>query len=69
MAGIERTDVVRITDRRAAIERALELAEPEDSVILAGKGHETYQVLGTETITFDERQIVGDWIARKGGAG
>jgi UDP-N-acetylmuramoyl-L-alanyl-D-glutamate--2,6-diaminopimelate ligase len=69
MAGIERTDVVRITDRRAAIERALELAEPQDSVILAGKGHETYQVLGTETITFDERQVVGDWIARKGGAG
>jgi UDP-N-acetylmuramoyl-L-alanyl-D-glutamate--2,6-diaminopimelate ligase len=69
MAGIERKDAVRITDRRAAIERALEMAEQDDVVLLAGKGHETYQVLGTETISFDERQIVTEWISRKGGTG
>ena len=46
--------------------RALELAGPDDVVILAGKGHETYQVLGTETIPFDEREIVREWIEAKG---
>jgi UDP-N-acetylmuramoyl-L-alanyl-D-glutamate--2,6-diaminopimelate ligase len=69
MAGIDRPDVVRITDRRAAIDRALEMANPEDLVLLAGKGHETYQVVGTETVAFDERRIVAEWISRKGGQG
>lgn len=68
MAGLDRDDAVRITDRRAAIERALEMAEPDDVVLLAGKGHETYQVLGTETIAFDERRIVAAWTSRKDGA-
>ncbi len=67
MAGIDRADVVRITDRRAAIHRALELAEPEDVILLAGKGHETYQVLGTETVAFDEREVVAEWISEKDG--
>jgi UDP-N-acetylmuramoyl-L-alanyl-D-glutamate--2,6-diaminopimelate ligase len=68
MAGMERTDVVRITDRRAAIERALEMAREGDVVLLAGKGHETYQVLGTETVPFDERRIVTDLIASRRGS-
>jgi UDP-N-acetylmuramoyl-L-alanyl-D-glutamate--2,6-diaminopimelate ligase len=67
VAGLDRDDAVRITDRRAAIERALEMAEADDVVLLAGKGHETYQVLGTETIAFDERRIVAEWISRKDG--
>ncbi len=69
MDGIERKDAVRITDRRAAIERSLELAEPDDVVLLAGKGHETYQVIGVETVSFDERSIVQAWVSRKDGAG
>jgi UDP-N-acetylmuramoyl-L-alanyl-D-glutamate--2,6-diaminopimelate ligase len=48
----------RITDRRDAIERALALAAGADIVVLAGKGHETYQIRGTESFPFDERQIV-----------
>jgi UDP-N-acetylmuramoyl-L-alanyl-D-glutamate--2,6-diaminopimelate ligase len=67
VTGTDRQDLVRITDRRAAIERALEMAEPEDLVLLAGKGHETFQVLATGTISFNERAIVAEWVARKGG--
>lgn len=48
----------RIEDRRRAIARALELAKPNDVVVLAGKGHETYQIRGTSTLPFDERAIV-----------
>jgi len=48
----------RRTDRREAIALALELARPGDTVVLAGKGHETYQIVGTEKQPFDERQVV-----------
>lgn len=48
----------RVEDRGAAIARALELAGPDDVVLLAGKGHETYQIRGTETFPFDEAEIV-----------
>jgi UDP-N-acetylmuramoyl-L-alanyl-D-glutamate--2,6-diaminopimelate ligase len=48
----------RIEDRRAAIARALATASPNDVILLAGKGHETYQIRGTTRLPFDERQIV-----------
>ena len=60
VAGIARTDYLRMADRRDAIARALELAAPDDLVLLAGKGHETYQVIGTTNVPFDEKQIVHD---------
>jgi UDP-N-acetylmuramoyl-L-alanyl-D-glutamate--2,6-diaminopimelate ligase len=49
---------VRIADRREAIRAALEAARPGDTVLLAGKGHETYQVVGHEYLPFDEAEIV-----------
>jgi UDP-N-acetylmuramoyl-L-alanyl-D-glutamate--2,6-diaminopimelate ligase len=49
---------LRITDRLAAIHTALNEARRGDTVLLAGKGHETYQIIGTEKIPFDEREIV-----------
>ncbi len=55
-----------MTDRVEAIGRALDRAEPGDVVLLAGKGHETYQVLGTETVPLDERQVVRVWREREG---
>jgi UDP-N-acetylmuramoyl-L-alanyl-D-glutamate--2,6-diaminopimelate ligase len=48
----------RVTDRHAAIGQALELARQGDTILLAGKGHETYQVVGTTKQPFDEREIV-----------
>ncbi len=48
----------RIADRLAAIHTALDEARPGDTVLLAGKGHETYQVIGTDKVSFDEREIV-----------
>jgi UDP-N-acetylmuramoyl-L-alanyl-D-glutamate--2,6-diaminopimelate ligase len=48
----------RITDRLAAVHAALAEGKPGDTVLLAGKGHETYQILGTRKVAFDEREIV-----------
>jgi len=48
----------RIEDRREAIARALSIASPNDVILLAGKGHETYQIRGTSRLPFDEREIV-----------
>ena len=50
-----------VTDRREAIYHALKIAEKGDIIVLAGKGHEDYQILaGMEHIHFDEREVVAD---------
>ncbi|MBR5942168.1 MAG: UDP-N-acetylmuramoyl-L-alanyl-D-glutamate--2,6-diaminopimelate ligase, partial [Clostridia bacterium] len=54
-----------ITDRTKAIEAALNEAQAGDVIILAGKGHENYQILGTEKIHYDEREIVADILSKK----
>ena len=58
-----------IVDRREAIARALELAGPGDVVVIAGKGHETYQVLRDRTVPFDDRQVARDCCSRLGWPG
>ena len=63
VAGMHGRKYERITDRREAIQRALELAEADDVVLLAGKGHETYQVRGTTKYPFDEKEIVKSLMA------
>lgn len=45
-----------VVDRRAAIACAIAIARPEDTVVLAGKGHEDYQIVGTEKLPFDDRE-------------
>jgi UDP-N-acetylmuramoyl-L-alanyl-D-glutamate--2,6-diaminopimelate ligase len=59
LVGIRRFDVPHVVepDRTAAIARALQEAREGDIVILAGKGHETYQVLKDRTIAFDDRAV------------
>lgn len=53
----------RIAKRRDAIQRALGEAEDGDVVLLAGKGHETYQIIGTTKLPFDEKVIVREMLA------
>ena len=57
-AGMTGRQHYRIADRKAAIAQALELARQGDTILLAGKGHETYQVIGTVKEPFDEREVV-----------
>ena len=57
-AGMGSAAHVRITDRLDAIRHALERRDPADTVLLAGKGHETYQIVGGERRPFDEKEIV-----------
>jgi UDP-N-acetylmuramoyl-L-alanyl-D-glutamate--2,6-diaminopimelate ligase len=61
--GFEGVAHVRIADRREAIARAVRMVRPGDTLLLAGKGHETYQVIGTERLPFDEAVIVRDALA------
>lgn len=49
-----------IVDRAQAIRRAVEMALKDDIVIIAGKGHETYQILKEETIHFDDREVAAE---------
>jgi len=58
VAGMGGAAFRRIPDRREAIAAALQEARPGDLLLLAGKGHETYQVLGRERFPFDEGAIV-----------
>jgi UDP-N-acetylmuramoyl-L-alanyl-D-glutamate--2,6-diaminopimelate ligase len=55
----------RVTDRREAIAAALEEIHPGDLLLLAGKGHESYQVLGREKHPFDEAAIVRGLLGRR----
>ncbi len=52
-------------DRAAAITLAIHEAQPGDFVLIAGKGHETYQITGQETISFDDRQVAAQAVHRR----
>ena len=56
-------------DRRKAIELAIDYARRGDFVVLAGKGHEDYQILGDKVIHFDDREVAREMIWRKRGRG
>ncbi len=57
VAGIpEQIEAIVVSDRAQAIAQAIKEAQPGDGVLIAGKGHEDYQILGTEKIHFDDRE-------------
>lgn len=54
--GMESKNYERIADRRAAIGRAIARADDRDVIVIAGKGHEAYQVIGDQIVHFDDRE-------------
>jgi UDP-N-acetylmuramyl-tripeptide synthetase len=58
-------EVHTVIDRRAAIDQAIEVAQPGDVVIIAGKGHEKYQVIGERTLRFDDVEVAREALARR----
>ena len=68
LVGVQKCDTpfVVLPDRREAIRKAIGEARPGDVVILAGKGHEDYQVLKTATIRFDDREVAEETLAAMG---
>lgn len=62
VSGIKIGDFKVIVNRKEAIGYALSIAEKDDVVLLAGKGQETYQIIGKEKTHFDEREIVRDFL-------
>lgn len=62
---ISKSKLYTISDRTQAIRKALSLAKEGDVVVLAGKGHEDYQVIGSGKIPYDEREIVKEILENK----
>ena len=48
-------------DRHKAIKKGIELLEPEDILLILGKGHEDYQILGRDKVHFDDAEEVENW--------
>ena len=51
-----------IPDRVEAIHRALAAGQPGDCVFIAGKGHESYQIVGDERVPLDDREVAREWL-------
>jgi len=58
-------EIVIEPDRKAAIQLAIETAGEGDIVLIAGKGHETYQIIGTERINFDDRKVAEECLKKR----
>jgi UDP-N-acetylmuramoyl-L-alanyl-D-glutamate--2,6-diaminopimelate ligase len=56
-------------DRRAAIRDALGWARAGDTLVIAGKGHETYQIIAGQSLPFDDRQVTREILRDTQGAG
>jgi UDP-N-acetylmuramoyl-L-alanyl-D-glutamate--2,6-diaminopimelate ligase len=54
-----------VADRRAAIFAALSWAAAGDAIVIAGKGHETYQIVGADILPFDDRAVARNILERR----
>jgi UDP-N-acetylmuramoyl-L-alanyl-D-glutamate--2,6-diaminopimelate ligase len=64
VGGITRGNFVVQADRKAAIDQAIGESRPGDLILIAGKGHEDYQILGTRKIHFDDKEIAFEALTR-----
>jgi UDP-N-acetylmuramoyl-L-alanyl-D-glutamate--2,6-diaminopimelate ligase len=65
LAGMIQNKVIhRVSDRRTAIALAVNSALPADIVVIAGKGHETYQIIGDSVLPFDDRAVAAQELAK-----
>lgn len=60
--GVDKARYELLSDRHAAIQKAVEMASPDDVVLIAGKGHEAYQIIGGQTFDFDDREVAKEAI-------
>jgi UDP-N-acetylmuramoyl-L-alanyl-D-glutamate--2,6-diaminopimelate ligase len=65
LPGLSGREYILFPDRKEAICKSIELARKGDMVIIAGKGHEDYQILGTAKIHFDDREIAGEALKQR----
>jgi UDP-N-acetylmuramoyl-L-alanyl-D-glutamate--2,6-diaminopimelate ligase len=67
LKGFEGTDAdyENIADREEAIAHAIEIAKKNDCVVIAGKGHEDYQIVGDRILEFDDREVARKYLRRK----
>jgi UDP-N-acetylmuramoyl-L-alanyl-D-glutamate--2,6-diaminopimelate ligase len=64
-SAFSRQPYLTLPDRREAIERAVQTAEPGDLVVIAGKGHEDYQLIESRRLAFDDRVVAKEAITRR----
>jgi UDP-N-acetylmuramoyl-L-alanyl-D-glutamate--2,6-diaminopimelate ligase len=57
--------IITVADRRRAISTAIDAAQPGDLVLIAGKGHEKYQVIGNEVLPFDDVAVAREALSRR----
>ncbi|MCL2627549.1 MAG: UDP-N-acetylmuramoyl-L-alanyl-D-glutamate--2,6-diaminopimelate ligase [Oscillospiraceae bacterium] len=62
--GAQGTNYTAIADRKSAICKAVDMLNSADVLIIAGKGHETYQILKDEKIRFDDREVVKNYLSQ-----
>ena len=57
--------IIAVVDRHQAIDQAIEAARPGDLILIAGKGHEKYQVIGNQTLPFDDVEAAQAALGRR----
>jgi UDP-N-acetylmuramoyl-L-alanyl-D-glutamate--2,6-diaminopimelate ligase len=61
--GFEKNNYITEPDRKLAIKHAIEMAKPDDVILIAGKGHETYQLVGKDKYYFNDFEVAQELLA------